>query len=65
MKTSAPSTDHSREYVPWVIAGPRVKAGTNLGTRPTFADISATILDFLGAPALGVGTSHLDEILEA
>lgn len=60
-----PSTDHSREYVPWVIAGPRVKAGTNLGTRPTFADISATILDFLGAPALGVGTSHLDEILEA
>ena len=60
-----PSTDHSREYVPWVIAGPRVKAGTNLGTRPTFADISATILDYLSAPALGVGTSHLDEILEA
>ena len=60
-----PSTDHSREYVPWVIAGPRVKAGTNQGTRPTFADISATILDYLSAPALGVGTSHLDEILEA
>ena len=60
-----PSTDHSREYVPWVIAGPRVKAGANLGTLPTFADISATILDFLGAPALGVGTSRLDQILEA
>lgn len=60
-----PSTDHSREYVPWLIAGPRVRAGVSLGTRPTFTDISATILDYLGAPSLGVGTSHVDEILEA
>ncbi|MGI6230690.1 MAG: phosphopentomutase [Tractidigestivibacter sp.] len=60
-----PSTDHSREYVPWLVAGPRVRAGVNLGTRPTFADVSATVLDYLGAPALGVGTSHVREILEA
>ena len=60
-----PSTDHSREYVPWVIAGPRVKAGCNLGTRPTFADVAATVLDYLGAKPLEAGTSHVAEILEA
>ncbi|WP_077597352.1 phosphopentomutase [Olsenella urininfantis] len=59
-----PSTDHSREYVPWVIAGPRVRPGVNLGTRPTFADVSATILEYLGASPLGVGVSHAGEILE-
>ncbi|WP_072500572.1 phosphopentomutase [Olsenella phocaeensis] len=59
-----PSTDHSREYVPWVIAGPRVKAGTDLKTSGTFADISATILDYLGAPAGDHGTSRLDQIME-
>lgn len=60
-----PSTDHSREYVPWLVCGPRVRAGVDLGTRPTFADVSATVLDYLGAPALPNGTSHLDQILEA
>jgi phosphopentomutase len=60
-----PSTDHSREYVPWLVYGPRVRAGVDLGTRPTFADVSATVLDYLGAPALPDGTSHLDQILEA
>ena len=60
-----PSTDHSREYVPWLVCGPRVRAGADLGTRPTFADVAETVLDYLGAPALGVGTSHVSEILEA
>lgn len=60
-----PSTDHSREYVPWLVCGPRVRAGADLGTRPTFADVSATVLDYLGAPALPSGTSQLDQILEA
>lgn len=59
-----PSTDHSREYVPWLVYGPRVRAGVNLGTRPTFADVAETILDYLGAPALGVGTSHVQELVE-
>ncbi|MEG1781602.1 MAG: phosphopentomutase, partial [Clostridium sp.] len=44
---STPSTDHSREYVPYVIAGKHIKPGVNLGTRGTFADIAATILDYL------------------
>lgn len=58
-----PSTDHSREYVPWVVAGPRVRAGANLGTLPTFADVAATVLDYLDAPVLPTGTSRLAAIL--
>ena len=59
-----PSTDHSREYVPWLICGPRVKAGANLHTLPTFADLAETVLEYLGASQLGVGTSHVSEILK-
>lgn len=40
-----PSTDHSREYVPMLIYGSCVKAGVNLGTRASFSDISATVLE--------------------
>ena len=58
-----PSTDHSRECVPWVIAGPRVRAGADLGTLPTFADLAATVLDYLGATPLETGTSRLAEVL--
>lgn len=45
---STPSTDHSREYVPMIVCGDGIKAGVDLGTRSTFADISATVLDYLG-----------------
>ncbi len=45
---STPSTDHSREYVPMIVYGDGIKAGVDLGTRSTFADISATVLDYLG-----------------
>ncbi len=45
---STASTDHSREYVPMLICGPDIKRGQNLGTRNSFADIAATILEFLG-----------------
>ncbi len=47
---STPSTDHSREYVPMIVYGDGIKAGVDLGTRGTFADISATVLDYLGVP---------------
>jgi len=59
-----PSTDHSREYVPWLVCGPKARKGIDLGTRPTFADVSATVLDYLGAPSLEAGVSHVKEILE-
>ncbi len=45
---STPSTDHSREYTPLVIYGNSIPAGLNLGTRPTFADIGATVLSYFG-----------------
>lgn len=41
------STDHSREYTPFVMYGSKVKPG-NLGTRETFADIGATVLSYFG-----------------
>lgn len=59
-----PSTDHSREYTPWLIAGPRVRKGTDLGTLPTFSDIGATVLDYLGASFGDLpGTSRLSSVL--
>ena len=61
---STPSTDHSREYTPLVIAGAPVKANVNLGTRSTFADIAATILEYLGVEGKTDGTSFLSEILK-
>jgi len=48
---STPSTDHSREYTPMLICGDGVKAGVDLGTRASFADIGATVLDYFGLPA--------------
>ena len=60
---STPSTDHSREYTPLVIAGPSVRAGVNLGTRASFADIAATILDYLEVEGETAGKSFLNEIV--
>ena len=45
-----PSTDHSREYTPMLIWGEAVKAGVNLGTRESFADIGCTVLEYFGLP---------------
>jgi len=56
---TTPSTDHSREYAPVLIAGPRVRGGTDLGVRPTFADIGATVAEALDIPWEGPGTSML------
>jgi phosphopentomutase len=60
---ATPSTDHSRECTPWVIAGPNVKSGVNLGTLPTFGDIAATILDYFSITPQVYGTSHLQNLL--
>jgi phosphopentomutase len=38
-------TDHTREYVPLLAYGQSIQPGVNLGTRQSFADIGATILD--------------------
>ena len=59
------STDHSREYIPLIAAGKHVKANVNIGTRKTFADIGATVLDYLTGEQWNVGESFLTEIYEA
>ncbi|HUP48611.1 MAG TPA: phosphopentomutase [Thermoanaerobaculia bacterium] len=57
------STDHTREYVPLLVAGPSISAGRSLGTRSTFADLGTTICDYLGVSSSGLaGTSVLPEI---
>lgn len=58
------STDHSREYVPILIYGDKIKKGFNLGTRNTFADIGATILDLLGLDGISNGVSFASLILD-
>jgi phosphopentomutase len=57
------STDHSREYVPLLVAGARVKAGVDLGTRTTFADLGQTLADVFGVGSLRNGTSFMSAIL--
>jgi len=56
---TTPSTDHSREYVPLLIYGPRLARGVNVGTRRTFADLGQTIAEALGASMLTAGESFL------
>ncbi len=58
---TTPSTDHSREAVPILALGGRVRPRA-LGERSTFADMGATVAEFFGVPALAAGTSFLKEI---
>jgi phosphopentomutase len=57
------STDHSREYVPLLAAGARVRAGADVGTRKTFADLGQSLSDVFGSGRLAHGTSFLPEIV--
>jgi phosphopentomutase len=59
---STPSTDHSREHVPLLVAGPQVRSGVDLGTRETFADLGQTLAQVFGVGPLAHGTSFLAEI---
>ena len=58
-----PGTDHTREYIPLMIFGREIRRGKNLGTRKTFSDIAATILDMFGISGGVSGESFLKEIL--
>jgi phosphopentomutase len=49
--------NHTREYVPMLICGAPVKAGTDLGTRASLADIAATVAEYLGCEAPEDGES--------
>lgn len=61
---STPSTDHSREYVPILITGTCVRAGVDIGTRHTFADLGQTLAENFAVERLPHGSSFLEQILE-
>jgi phosphopentomutase len=60
---TTPSTDHSREYVPLLVAGPRVRHGVDLGSRRTFADVGQTLAELFEVGTLTHGTSVLRDIV--
>ena len=55
-------TDHTRERVPLLVTGPRVRSGVDLGTGSSFADVAATIAEVFGVVAPEIGTSFLDKV---
>jgi phosphopentomutase len=57
------STDHAREHVPVFLTGRAVRAGVDLGTRRTFADLGQTIAQVFAVGPLAHGTSFLRSIL--
>ena len=60
---TTPSTDHSREHVPLLLYGRRVRPGVDLGTRQTFADLGQTLADNFGVGPLPQGRSFLRDIM--
>ncbi|KXG77535.1 Phosphopentomutase [Fervidicola ferrireducens] len=60
---TTPSTDHSREYVPVLVAGDGIKKGVNLGILSTFSDIGQTVADLLGCEKLPNGRSFKGKII--
>ena len=55
-------TDHTREYIPLVMLGKGIRP-VNLGTRPGFCDIAATVTELLGVPYETPGRSFAKELL--
>jgi phosphopentomutase len=55
-------TDHTREQVPLLAYGAPVRAGANLGTRSTFADLGQTLAQAFGVGQLAAGTSFAHEL---
>jgi phosphopentomutase len=59
---TVPGTDHTREYVPLLAFGPRVKSGVDLGLRASLSDIGQTVAANFGT-AIAHGASFLEQIL--
>ncbi len=60
---TTPSTDHSREHVPVLLAGSRVRQGADIGTRESFADLGQTLAENFSVGPLPHGASFLEEIV--
>jgi phosphopentomutase len=57
------STDHSREYVPLLVYGKKIKSGIDLGIRESFSDVAATVSEYFEIDNPGTGKSFLREII--
>lgn len=55
---TTPSTDHARENVPLLALGPHVRPGP-IGRRASFADLGATVAEWMGLGFRGAGNSFL------
>ncbi|MBO0795129.1 MAG: phosphopentomutase, partial [Ktedonobacteraceae bacterium] len=55
-------TDHTRECVPLLAYGQPVRAGCDLGTRATLADLGQTLADVFGTAPLAAGRSFAYEV---
>jgi phosphopentomutase len=61
--TKSDTTDHTREYVPLIVAGSHVKRGVDLGTRASFADLGASVEEAFGLSAHGPGRSFYRDVV--
>jgi phosphopentomutase len=59
---TTPSTDHSREAVPVLVYGARVRRGTDLGVRASFADLGQTLAEVFSVGPIRNGRSFLGEL---
>jgi phosphopentomutase len=59
---ATPSTDHSREYVPLILFGEKIKQGRNLKTLSGFSHIGATVADAFCVPVDIDSSSILPEV---
>lgn len=53
-----PGTDHTREHIPVLVYGPKVKPGS-LGYRETFADIGQTVASYFNLSPMDYGKNML------
>src|SRR5256886_11533478 len=55
-------TDHTREHVPLLAYGELIRAGVNLGVRPTYADLGQTLAQAFDVGRVAAGSSFAHEI---
>ncbi|MGQ9630227.1 MAG: phosphopentomutase [bacterium] len=60
---TTPSTDHSREYVPILVYGKRIRGDADLGVRSTMADIAETVAEMFTLPRMENGNSFKRDVL--
>ena len=56
------TTDHTREYVPYLLCGDEIRPGVDLHTRYSFATIADTVCQSLGVPYCAAGCGVYDEV---